>query len=283
MSSIKPFGTRAWRKRLGFTREQAAELLGVSVYTIKSYEIGQRQVPTPTRRLMARLEGEQGEASAGQPAACVVAGGGSLNSGKVGVDLVARPSEDIPRLSNAILAAHDVTARTHLTKEQDPGSRTVSDLDLVKLAENLVQDPDLTTLVWGAWTAGEASGRPDYAEAAAIEETLSRRPGNLRLLRVGTLLAQPGTSLGTEDLLQEAKRLWRACHAEAVVVHDGVRALLWCHELADTRVDSDLELILASGLAIALDLEDQPVSTSEPSAKKTPKSDTIKLASLTTI
>lgn len=283
VSSIKPFGTRAWRKRLGFTREQAAELLGVSVYTIKSYEIGQRQVPTPTRRLMARLEGESGEASAGQPAACVVAGGGSLSSGRVGVDLVARPSEEIPRLCNAILAAHDVTARTHLTREQDPGSRTVTDMDLVKLAENLVQDPDLTTLVWGVWTAGQASGRTDYAEAAAIEETLSRRPSNLRLLRVGTLLAQPGMSLSTEDLLCEAKRLWQACHAEAVVVHDGVRALLWCQALADTRIDSDLELILASGLAIALDLDDQPISTPEPVAKKAAKPDTIKLAGLTTI
>ena len=260
---IKPFGTRAWRKRMGFTREQAAELLGVSVYTIKSYEIGQRQVPTPTRRLMARLEGESGEASAGQPAACVVAGGGSLGSGRAGVDLVARPSEDIARLASAILAAHDLAARTHLTREQDPSSRTVSDLDLVKLAENLVQDPDLTTLVWGAWTAGEASGRIDHAEAVAIEEILSRRPGNQRLLRVGTLVAQPGTALNTEDLLAEAQRLSKACHAEAVVVHDGVRGLLWCHAHAESRVDSDLELMLASGLAIALDLEEGSHSVSD--------------------
>ena len=257
MSSIKPFGTRSWRKRLGFTRQQAADLLGVSVYTIKSYEIGQRQVPTPTRRLMARLEGESGEASAGQPAACVVAGGGSLASARTGLDMVARPHEDIAKLCNAILSAHEVTARTHLTKEQDPASHTITDQDLVKLAENLTQDMDLNVLVWGAWTAGEAAGHDDYAQARAIDEILHRRPGFMRLLRVGSLRPQAGTPLNTEDLLKEAKRLWEACHAEAVVVHDGTRAVLWCNTTAESRSDSDLELILAAGLAITLELEDE--------------------------
>jgi hypothetical protein len=241
---------------MGLTREQAGERLGVSVYTIKSYEIGQRQVPTPTRRLMARLEGERGEASAGRQSACVVAGGGSLASGHPGLNLVASPPGDIARLASAILGAHDIPARLHLTQTQDPSSKTCSDRDLVALAESLVLDPDLSTLVWGAWTAGEAGGREDYPEAQVIEQTLGRRPTSQRLLRVGTLMAQPGQSLTTEDLLAEARRLALACHAEAVVVHDGVRAALWCPASAEERVDSDLELILASGLAMTLGLED---------------------------
>lgn len=248
---------------MGLTREQAADCLGVSVYTIKSYEIGQRQVPIPTRRLMARLEGERGEASAGQPGACVIGGGGSVGSGRRGLDLVARPSPEIPKLSNAILAAHDIPARLILTSEQDPSSNTTTDEDLAGLAESLVQDPDIFTIIWGAWTAGEASGDAHAAEAQAIDQTLSRRPASQCLVRVGTLLAQPGFTISSDTLLAEARRISEACRAEVAIVHDGVRAALWSEKVAQSRLDTDLELVLATGVAMALGLdeyEDHPIT-----------------------
>ena len=241
---------------MGLTREQAAERLGVSVYTIKSYEIGQRQVPIPTRRLMARLEGEQGESSAGQPGACVIGGGGSIGSGRRGLDLVARPSPDIPKLSNAILAAHDIQSRLILTSEQDPASKTSTDQDLAALAESLVKDPDIFTIIWGAWTAGEASGDTHAAEAQAIDQTLSRRPSNQCLVRVSTLLAQPGFTISADTLLAEAKRISQTCRAEVAIVHDGVRAALWSNEMSESRIDTDLELIIATGVAMALSLDE---------------------------
>lgn len=262
VSSMKSFGTRAWRKRMGLTREQAAERLGLSVYTIKSYEIGQRQVPIPTRRLMARLEGEQGEASAGQPGACVIGGGGSTGSGKRGVDLVARPSADIPKLASAILSAHDIPARVVLTSEQDPSSNTRTDQDLVNLAQNLVQDPDIFTIIWGAWTAGEAMGNAQATEAVAIDQALQHRPLNQCLIRISTLLSGSNQPLGNEELLAEARRVSKACRADISIVHDGQRATLWCESRAESRTDTDLELILATGVAIALELDD--VSRVEP-------------------
>lgn len=252
---------------MGLTREQAAERLGLSVYTIKSYEIGQRQVPIPTRRLMARLEGEQGEASAGQPGACVIGGGGSLGSGRRGLDLVARPSGDIARLSAAILNAHDIPARVILTSEQDPASNTTTDQDLAALADSLVQDPDIFTIIWGAWTAGEASGDNHAAEAVAINQSLARRPSSQRLIRISTLLAQPGCSISRETLMNEAKRVAGECKADVAIVHDGVRAALWCGSRNEGRLDTDLELVLATGVAMALELEDVP-QASEAVAEK---------------
>lgn len=49
---------KAWRAALGITQEQAAELLGVNLHTLISWEIGVRQPPFfawDRQRLLAKL------------------------------------------------------------------------------------------------------------------------------------------------------------------------------------------------------------------------------------
>ena len=53
------FHVRSWRKKMKWSRKEAAERLGLSVHTIKSYELHRRDLSKPIQRLMERLEEEQ--------------------------------------------------------------------------------------------------------------------------------------------------------------------------------------------------------------------------------
>ena len=69
------FHVRSWRKRLGWSRKTAADKLGVSVHTIKSYELCRRELPVPVRKLMTRLEEEMGVAENSSEDTVIIGGG----------------------------------------------------------------------------------------------------------------------------------------------------------------------------------------------------------------
>lgn len=46
---------KKWREAMGITQKQAAELLGVHIETIKSYEIGRRPISKPVAKLCNML------------------------------------------------------------------------------------------------------------------------------------------------------------------------------------------------------------------------------------
>lgn len=53
---------RAWRERLGLTRKEAAEALGVSDRAVRAWEHGDYAPGKPVVRLMEAIEREQGNA-----------------------------------------------------------------------------------------------------------------------------------------------------------------------------------------------------------------------------
>ena len=53
------FHVRSWRNKMGWSRKEAADQLGLSVHTIKSYELHRRDLSKPIQQLMERLEEEK--------------------------------------------------------------------------------------------------------------------------------------------------------------------------------------------------------------------------------
>ena len=100
------FHVRSWRKRLGWSRKTAAEKLGISVHTVKSYELCRRDLPTPVCKLMMRLEEEE-RITENSSTETVVIGGGFM-----------APSSDAPLGPSLVYPCFGQTARTLLSLYQ---------------------------------------------------------------------------------------------------------------------------------------------------------------------
>lgn len=53
---MTPQGFKAWRRRMRFTQEQAAEALGITKRAVAAYEGGETQIPTMAALACAHLE-----------------------------------------------------------------------------------------------------------------------------------------------------------------------------------------------------------------------------------
>lgn len=143
------FSVKNWRSVMGFSRKQAAEKLGVSPHTIKSYELLQRDLPEPLERFMRKMEREKNGPLGSIPGSSIrIFGGGTLLPVKQDLALTAISYGNTSKAILALCQAHDKKAELQLTWFADPTSsiHTISDVEGV--ARGYIADPHTKIVFW---------------------------------------------------------------------------------------------------------------------------------------
>lgn len=142
------FHVRSWRNRLGWSRKTAAEHLGVSVHTIKSYELLRRELPNPVRQLMMRMEEEFSGKVAVQSDTAIIGGGFLSPSGNdmKGVYSFIPSYGETARKVAGIYHAYDKPVFLSLSKMADYHSQHETSEDLKCILEDFCNDENITTM-----------------------------------------------------------------------------------------------------------------------------------------
>lgn len=140
---------KAWRSRLGLDRDQAADLLSTSKYTIKAYELGDRRVPEQVFKLMEMLESSLPPAPPPVPGAAIrIVGGGTVSHVRNHLALCAPAYGSTAKRLLALVQAQGREADLVLTRMADAKSRYETNDDLAQLADEIVADPTARIVFW---------------------------------------------------------------------------------------------------------------------------------------
>lgn len=143
------FSVKNWRGIMGFSRKQAAEKLGVSPHTIKSYELLQRDLPAPLERLMRKMEREKNGPLGSIPGSSIrIFGGGTLLPVKQDLALTAISYGNTSKAILALCQAHDKKAELQLTWFADPTSSIHTITDVEGVARGYIADPQTKIVFW---------------------------------------------------------------------------------------------------------------------------------------
>lgn len=122
------FHVRSWRKKMGLTRKAAAELLGISAHTIKSYELCRRDLSRPIQQLMMKLEQERLQQPKTSHEHVVIVGGAFLDQPHPKTSSENEPSRMIPcygqtaRQIQTLCHAYDIQPQMLWSKVACPNS-----------------------------------------------------------------------------------------------------------------------------------------------------------------
>ena len=162
-----PSAFRAWRQRLNFSREEAAQRLSLEVTTIKAYELGQRQVSKPVAALMKRIEQEHVQSVVSVEGAPIrIIGGGTVSHVRNHLALCAPAYGTTAKRLLGLCAAQGQAAELALTRMADPTSPYETGDDLARLADAIVADPAARVVFWNpaicdyTGTVGEVASGP---------------------------------------------------------------------------------------------------------------------------
>lgn len=143
------FSVKNWRSVMGLSRKQAAEKLGVSPHTIKSYELLQRELPAPLERLMRKMEREKNGPLGSIPGSSIrIFGGGTLLPVKQDLALTAISYGNTSKAILALCQAHDKKAELQLTWFADPTSSIHTLNDVEGVARGYIADPQTKIVFW---------------------------------------------------------------------------------------------------------------------------------------
>lgn len=143
------FSVKNWRAVMGLSRKQAAEKLGVSPHTIKSYELLQRDLPAPLERLMRKMEREKNGPLGSIPGSSIrIFGGGTLLPVKQDLALTAISYGNTSKAILALCQAHDKNAELQLTWFADPTSSIHTLNDVEGVARGYIADPQTKIVFW---------------------------------------------------------------------------------------------------------------------------------------
>lgn len=143
------FSVKNWRSVMGLSRKQAAEKLGVSPHTIKSYELLQRELPAPLEHLMRKMEREKNGPLGSIPGSSIrIFGGGTLLPVKQDLALTAISYGNTSKAILALCQAHDKKAELQLTWFADPTSSIHTLNDVEGVARGYIADPQTKIVFW---------------------------------------------------------------------------------------------------------------------------------------
>lgn len=142
-------GVKAWRARMGFSRKEAAQALGLAEITIKSYELNKRQVSGSVGQLMTRLE-QEGKTviPSVRNAPIRVVGGGTVFHVRNHLALACAVSGTTARTLSRMLHDMGESSELILTRMADSSSPYETNADMQKLAEYIVADKSAKIVFW---------------------------------------------------------------------------------------------------------------------------------------
>ena len=248
---------RAWRNRLGLSRDGAAAALKISVATLKALENGNRRVTERVKADMDRIEAETPARTASVAGAAIrVVGGGTFTYVRRNLALAYPAFGPTAREIAALCAEQGRDAQVILTRMADPASPYVTNDDLAGLADALVADAGVRIVFWNAAVCdfeGQvgkvASGRgaPRLATREG-PQTMTLRPsekivGRIRATRKDIFLVAFKATFGATDdeMYQAGLDLVKGSHVNLCLVNDQVtgRSMVVAPEEARYHVTDD--------------------------------------------
>lgn len=232
---------RAWRNRMGWSRDEAADQLTIKRDTYKKFENGQRAI---TARLAADTERlEQLGAgkvtlNANNPNAAVhVVGGGTIVHVRNHLALAAPAYGSTAREMAGIVSrlGHDV--RMTLTRMADPSSEYETNDDMQRLADEIVANDKVKVVIWnpaicdytgqvGDVTPARKANRLKTGEG---EQVMKLSPSDkivasIRARRKNIFLVAFKTTTGAseDDMYLAGLKLMKGSHINLVLVNDVV-------------------------------------------------------------
>jgi transcriptional regulator with XRE-family HTH domain len=150
----EPSALRAWRNRMGWSRDEAADQLNLKRDTYKKLENGQREVTARIAADVARLEqlgaGKTQSALRLKPegAEVHVVGGGTIVHVRNHLALAAPAYGSTAREIAGICARAGRATRLTLTRMADPSSPYESNDDMARLADEIVAEKSTRIVFW---------------------------------------------------------------------------------------------------------------------------------------
>ena len=260
----------AWRRRLNFSREEAARQLSLEVVTVKSYELGQRQVSKTVAALMKRIESDHVQSVRSTEGAAIrIIGGGTVSHVRNHLALCAPAYGTTAKRLLGLCVAQGHTAELTLTRMADATSAHETNGDLAQLADAIVADPKARVVFWnpaicdydgdvGEVTSGPKAQRLKTAEGEAImrltpaDKILSR----FRAVRKDLFLVAFKTTTGAtpDDQYRAGLSLLKKNSVNLVLANDTVTGLNMVVAPEETRYHQtvDREEALAGLVEMAL-------------------------------
>lgn len=231
---------RAWRNRMGWARDEAAEKLQLARDTYKKFENGQRAITPRLAAEVARLEqlGQSEKKTYDDKNATVhVVGGGTIVHVRNHLALAAPAYGSTAREIAGVCKRMGYATRMTLTRMADPSSKYETNEDMAELAKEIVADKKTKIVFWnpaicdfngqiGSVKPGRKAQRLKSREG---EQAMKLTPSDkivatIRAERKDLFLVAFKTTTGaTEDEMYLAGlKLMKGSHINLVLVNDVV-------------------------------------------------------------
>jgi len=257
---MAPSALRAWRNRLGWSRDEAAHELHIKRDTYKKFENGQRPITKrmaeEVRRIEAFKENNILSNLNAQNAHVHVVGGGTVVHVRNHLALSAPAYGSTAREMAGIFVREGFKTRLTLTRMADASSPYETNEDMSRLADEIIENKKTKIVIWnpaicdfdgqiGEVASGRKAARLKSREGS-VEMQLSpsdKIVSKIRRTRKDILLVAFKTTVGaTEDeMYQAGLKLMKGAHINLVLVNDvGTRKnMVVCPEEARYHVTSE--------------------------------------------
>lgn len=238
LRQLTPSALRAWRNRMGWSRQEAAEQLKLAFETYKKFENGQRTIGERLANEVSRLEElktiKPDQLSTG-PCPIHVVGGGTTVHVRTHLALSAPAYGSTAREIAGICRRSGQNTRLTLTRMADPSSPYETNDDIALLAQEIINDPTVHIVFWNpaicdyTGTIGkvESGRRAERLKTKDGEQNLKLIPSEKIVSRIRKhrkdifLVAFKTTTNASEDEMYKAGlRLMKGSHINLVLVND---------------------------------------------------------------
>ncbi len=235
---LTPSALRAWRNRMGWSRQEAAKQLELAFETYKKFENGQRPINARLTREALRLEAlktVQPNQFAVGPCPIHVVGGGTTVHVRTHLALSAPAYGSTAREIAGICRRSGHNTRLTLTRMADPSSPYETNDDIALLAQEIINDPTAHIVFWNpaicdyTGTIGtiKSGRRAERLKTKDGEQNLKLTPSEKIVSRIRKhrkdifLVAFKTTTNASEDEMYKAGlSLMKGSHINLVLVND---------------------------------------------------------------
>jgi DNA-binding XRE family transcriptional regulator len=251
---------RAWRNRMGWSRDEAAEKLALKRDTYKKLENGQRPITGRLSKEIKRLE-DLGEANPEalqnrETATVEVVGGGTIVHVRNHLALSAPAYGSTAREIAGIFRRRGFDTNLTLTRMADASSEYETNDDMARLADKIVQNKHRKIVIWNpaicdfdGQIGDVAPGRKaDRLKSREGDQSMQLKPSDKIVSKIRRdrkdlfLVAFKTTTNATEDEMYLAGlKLMKGSHINLVLVNDVVTRMnmVVCPEEARYHVTSE--------------------------------------------
>lgn len=240
-NKIEHTALRAWRNRMGWSRDEAASQLGIKRDTYKKLENGQRDITERVMQEALRLEklgeGKVRPSQTDAKASIHVVGGGTIVHVRNHLALAAPAYGSTARELAGICARMGQSTRLTLTRMADPASAYETNADMERLAQEIVDNKHTKIVFWNPAICDFDGQIGDVAPArkaqrlktAEGDQQIKLSPANkivagIRKDRKDIFLVAFKTTTGAtvDEMYVAGLKLMKGSHINLVLVNDVV-------------------------------------------------------------